>query len=129
MARALGSRVAVTAGSQNKLDLCAELGAEITINYRDEDFVERVRAAAGGADVILDIMGAAYLDRNVDALATDGRLVIIGMQGGVKGELNIGKLLGKRAGVHRQRRCGPVRSAAPAARARSSPRWSPTSGR
>ncbi len=98
VARALGSRVAVTAGSQNKLDLCAELGADVTINYREEDFVERVRAE-GGADVILDIMGAAYLDRNVDALAPDGRLVIIGMQGGVKGELNIGKLLGKRAGV------------------------------
>jgi putative PIG3 family NAD(P)H quinone oxidoreductase len=96
--RAMGNRVAVTAGTQNKLDLCAELGAEITINYRDEDFVERVRKE-GGADVILDIMGAAYLDRNVDALATDGRLVIIGMQGGVKGELNLGKLLGKRAGV------------------------------
>jgi putative PIG3 family NAD(P)H quinone oxidoreductase len=96
--RAIGSRVAVTAGSQNKLDLCAELGAEVTVNYRDDDFVERVRAE-GGADVILDIMGAAYLDRNVDALAPDGRLVIIGMQGGVTGELNIGKLLGKRGGV------------------------------
>jgi putative PIG3 family NAD(P)H quinone oxidoreductase len=101
VARALGARVAVTAGSQNKLDLCAELGAEIAINYREEDFVARVRAESdgAGADVILDIMGAAYLDRNVDALAPDGRLVIIGMQGGVKAELNLGKLLGKRAGV------------------------------
>ena len=98
VARALGVRVAVTAGAPNKLDLCAELGAEITINYRDDDFVERVRSE-GGADVIFDIMGAKYLDRNVDALGTDGRLVIIGMQGGVTGELNIGKLLGKRAGV------------------------------
>ncbi|BBY45155.1 NAD(P)H-quinone oxidoreductase [Mycolicibacterium celeriflavum] len=96
--RAIGSRVAVTAGSTHKLDLCAELGAEVTINYHDEDFVERIRAE-GGADVILDIMGAAYLDRNIDALGPDGRLVIIGMQGGVKAELNIGKLLGKRAGV------------------------------
>ncbi|MFI5505897.1 NAD(P)H-quinone oxidoreductase [Mycobacterium sp. NPDC051804] len=101
VARALGCRVAVTAGAKNKLDLCAELGAEITIGYRDEDFVERVRAETdgAGANVILDIMGASYLDRNVDALAPDGRLVIIGMQGGVKGELNIAKLLGKRAGV------------------------------
>ncbi|WP_006242521.1 NAD(P)H-quinone oxidoreductase [Mycolicibacterium tusciae] len=101
VARALGCRVAVTAGARNKRDLCAELGAEITIGYRDEDFVERIRAESGGAgaDVILDIMGASYLDRNVDALAPDGRLVIIGMQGGVKAELNLGKLLGKRAGV------------------------------
>ena len=98
VARALGCRVAVTAGSRNKLELCAELGAEITIDYHSEDFVEAVRAA-GGADVVLDIMGAAYLDRNVDALAADGRLVIIGMQGGVKAELNIGKLLAKRGGV------------------------------
>ncbi|MGV0792112.1 NAD(P)H-quinone oxidoreductase [Mycolicibacterium sp. XJ1819] len=99
--RALGARVATTAGSRNKLDLCAELGAEITINYHDEDFVERVRAESGGtgADAILDIIGAAYLERNIDALAPDGRLVIIGMQGGVKAELNIGKLLAKRAGV------------------------------
>ncbi|MCV7417774.1 NAD(P)H-quinone oxidoreductase [Mycolicibacterium litorale] len=101
VARALGCRVAVTAGSANKLDLCRELGAEVAINYRDEDFVERLRAETdgAGADVILDIMGAAYLDRNIDALATGGHLVIIGMQGGVKGELNIGKLLGKRASV------------------------------
>ena len=101
VARALDSRVAVTAGSARKLDLCAELGAEITISYRDEDFVERVRAETGGAgaDVILDIMGAAYLDRNVDALATDGQLIVIGMQGGTKGELNLGKLMAKRARV------------------------------
>jgi putative PIG3 family NAD(P)H quinone oxidoreductase len=101
VARALDCRVAVTAGSSSKLELCGELGAEILINYHDEDFVERVREATdgAGADVILDIMGAAYLDRNVDALANDGRLVIIGMQGGIKGELNVAKLLGKRAGV------------------------------
>jgi NADPH2:quinone reductase len=101
VARALGARVAVTAGSSAKLDFCRELGAEILINYRDEDFVERVREATdgSGADVIFDIMGAAYLDRNIDALATEGQLVIIGMQGGIKGELNIGKLLSKRAHV------------------------------
>ena len=99
IARALGVRVAVTAGSAEKLELCRELGADITINYHDEDFVARLRSETDGADVILDIMGAAYLDRNVDALATDGQLVIIGMQGGIKGELNIGKLLAKRARV------------------------------
>lgn len=98
VARQLGAWVAVTAGSDAKLALCRELGAEIAINYRDEDFVARVREA-GGADVILDIMGAAYLDRNIDALANDGRLIVIGMQGGVKGELNLGKLIGKRARV------------------------------
>ncbi|MBO0681149.1 NAD(P)H-quinone oxidoreductase [Mycolicibacterium sp. S2-37] len=101
VAGALGCRVAVTAGSPHKLDLCRELGADPAIDYHDEDFVERVRADSdgAGADVILDIMGAAYLDRNIDALALDGRLVIIGMQGGAKAELNIGKLLAKRAGV------------------------------
>lgn len=98
VARQLGAWVAVTAGSEAKLAFCLELGAEIAINYHDEDFVALVREA-GGADVILDIMGAAYLDRNIDALATDGRLIVIGMQGGVKGELNLGKLIGKRARV------------------------------
>jgi len=101
VAWALGARVAVTAGSPAKLELCRELGAEITIAYHDEDFVARVHEATDGvgADVILDIMGAAYLDRNLDALATDGQLIIIGMQGGMTAELNIGKLLAKRARV------------------------------
>jgi putative PIG3 family NAD(P)H quinone oxidoreductase len=101
VARALGARVAVTAGSAAKLESCRGLGAEVLINYHDEDFVERVREVTdgAGADVIFDIMGASYLDRNIDALANDGQLVIIGMQGGVKGELNIGKLMGKRAHV------------------------------
>jgi putative PIG3 family NAD(P)H quinone oxidoreductase len=101
VARALGAGVAVTAGSTAKLDFCRELGAEILINYRDEDFVARVHEATdgAGADVIFDIMGASYLDRNIDALATEGRLVIIGMQGGIKAELNIAKLLSKRAHV------------------------------
>jgi NADPH:quinone reductase-like Zn-dependent oxidoreductase len=83
------------------LALCAELGAEVVIAHRDEDFVERVRSASGGkgADVILDIMGASYLDRNLQALNADGRLVIIGMQGGVNAELSIGTLIGKRLQV------------------------------
>ncbi|WP_433267223.1 NAD(P)H-quinone oxidoreductase [Actinosynnema sp. CS-041913] len=95
VAKALGARVAVTAGSDERLARCRELGADITVNYRTQDFVAEV----GKADVVLDNMGAAYLDRNVDVLNHDGRLVIIGMQGGVKGELNIGKLLFKRASV------------------------------
>jgi putative PIG3 family NAD(P)H quinone oxidoreductase len=101
VARALGARTAVTAGSQTKLDLARELGADIGINYRDEDFVARIREETdgAGADVILDIMGAAYLDRNIDALAVDGQLIVIGMQGGTKGELNLAKLIGKRSRV------------------------------
>ncbi|MFF6996118.1 NAD(P)H-quinone oxidoreductase [Streptomyces sp. NPDC008313] len=101
LAKAVGAKVAVTAGTKEKLDFCAELGADILVNYREQDFVEEVRRATGGAgaDVILDNMGAKYLDRNVQTLAVNGRLAIIGMQGGVKGELNIGTLLGKRAAV------------------------------
>lgn len=101
VARALGVRTAVTAGSQTKLDLARELGADIGINYREEDFVTRVREETNGtgADVILDIMGAAYLDRNIDALAVDGQLIVIGMQGGTTAELNLGKLVGKRVRV------------------------------
>lgn len=101
VSRALGARVATTAGSPEKLELCRSLGAQIVISYKDEDFVARIREVTdgGGVDVILDIMGAAYLDRNIDALATDGQLIVIGMQGGVKAELNLGKLLAKRARV------------------------------
>ena len=98
LAHALGARVFATAGSAEKLQTCRELGADVAINYREDDFVVAVRAE-GGADVILDNMGAAYLGRNVSALATEGRLVIIGMQGGVKGELDISALLGKRGAV------------------------------
>ncbi|GAB1328631.1 NAD(P)H-quinone oxidoreductase [Streptomyces sennicomposti] len=101
LAKAAGARVAVTAGTKEKLDYCAELGADILINYREQDFVEEIRRATdgAGADVILDNMGAKYLDRNVRALAVNGRLAIIGLQGGAKGELNIGALLGKRAAI------------------------------
>lgn len=100
VARALGARVAVTAGSPDKLQLCRDLGAQVAISYRDDDFVARTVEATGtGADVILDIMGAAYLDRNVAALNVGGRLVIIGMQGGAKAELNIAALIGKRLQV------------------------------
>ncbi|WP_314221668.1 NAD(P)H-quinone oxidoreductase [Streptomyces zaehneri] len=101
LAKAVGARVAVTAGTKEKLDRCAELGADILINYREQDFVAELRQATdgAGADVILDNMGAKYLDRNVQALAVNGRLAIIGMQGGIKAELNIGALLRKRAAI------------------------------
>ena len=101
LGRALGARVACTAGTAAKLDRCLELGADLAISYRDEDFVTAVQAftAGRGADVILDIMGASYLQRNVAALATGGRLAVIGMQGGAKAELDLNALLRKRATV------------------------------
>jgi len=101
LAKAVGATVAVTAGSAEKLEACRALGADVLVNYRDEDFVERVREATGGhgADVVLDNMGAKYLGRNVDVLAVNGRLVVIGMQGGRVGELDLGALLAKRGAV------------------------------
>ncbi|MFC1410273.1 NAD(P)H-quinone oxidoreductase [Streptacidiphilus sp. N1-12] len=97
LGKAIGARVAVTAGSAEKLEACRALGADVLINYREQDFVEAL--GPDGADVILDVMGAKYLDRNLDALAVNGRLVIIGMQGGVQAELNIAKLMAKRAAI------------------------------
>ncbi len=101
LAARAGARVFTTAGSEEKLQRCRDLGAEVAINYHDEDFVAVVKEATGGrgADVVLDNMGAKYLGRNVDVLADEGRLVIIGMQGGVKAELNIAQLLAKRGAV------------------------------
>lgn len=101
LGKAVGAKVAVTAGGPEKLARCAELGADILIDYREQDFVDEVRKATegAGADVILDIMGAKYLERNVQALAVNGRLAVIGLQGGAKGELNLGALLTKRAAV------------------------------
>jgi len=101
LASAYGARVLTTAGTEEKRALVRELGAEVAIDYREEDFVEVVKDATGGAgvDVILDNMGAAYLQRNVTALADKGRLVIIGMQGGTKAELDINALLRKRGAI------------------------------
>jgi putative PIG3 family NAD(P)H quinone oxidoreductase len=95
LAARAGAQVFATAGSPAKLDLCRELGAHTAIDYREEDFVEVVKAA-GGADVVLDNMGAKYLTRNLTALNTDGRLVIIGMQGGTKAEIDLGRMLARR---------------------------------
>jgi putative PIG3 family NAD(P)H quinone oxidoreductase len=102
LAARAGARVFTTAGTEAKLAVCRELGADVGINYREEDFVERVAEETGGAgvDVVLDNMGAQYLARNVDVLATGGRLVSIGMQGGTKAELDLGKLMRKRGSVH-----------------------------
>jgi putative PIG3 family NAD(P)H quinone oxidoreductase len=102
LARANGARVICTAGSPEKLARCRELGADVAISYRDEDFAEVVKDATGGegAHVILDIMGASYLARNLACLAVGGRLVIIGQQGGSRAELDLGVLQGKRASIH-----------------------------
>lgn len=106
MAKAQSAKVAVTVGSERKAEFCRELGADAVINYREEDFVERIREITStgegpgdGADVILDVMGAKYLDRNLRALAVDGRLVIIGLQGGTKAEANLGRMLPRRLSV------------------------------
>ncbi|WP_380171247.1 NAD(P)H-quinone oxidoreductase [Kineococcus sp. DHX-1] len=101
LAHQVGARVAVTAGSDDKLARCAELGADVLVNYRTEDFVERVREVEpAGADVVLDVVGAPYLARNLDVLATGGRLVVIATQGGTRAELDLGLLMRQRISLH-----------------------------
>jgi putative PIG3 family NAD(P)H quinone oxidoreductase len=101
LAAQLGARVFTTAGTAEKRELCRSLGAEVAIDYRAEDFVEVVhdRTDGAGVDVILDNIGAKYLARNVTALATEGRLVVIGLQGGTKGELDLNALMSKRGAI------------------------------
>ncbi|MGH3321277.1 MAG: NAD(P)H-quinone oxidoreductase [Streptosporangiaceae bacterium] len=101
LARHVDARVLCTAGTEDKLRRCRELGADVGINYREEDFVARVKEETDGrgVDVILDVVGAKYLPQNIDALAPGGRLVVIGLLGGRKGELDLGKMLGKRASI------------------------------
>ncbi|HET6908701.1 MAG TPA: NAD(P)H-quinone oxidoreductase [Mycobacteriales bacterium] len=103
VAKALGAGpVICTVGTEEKAKACLTLGADVAVNYRDEDFGDRVQAATDGrgVDVILDIIGAKYLAANLDALAADGRLVIIGLQGGARAELDLGLLLRSRGAVH-----------------------------
>ena len=102
VAKARGATVFATAGTPRKVAVCHELGAEVAINYRDELFEERIASETGdrGVDVVLDNMGAMYLERNMASLAIGGRLIVLGLQGGVKGEINLGTLLAKRATVH-----------------------------
>jgi putative PIG3 family NAD(P)H quinone oxidoreductase len=101
LAKTRGSRVFTTAGSEEKREFCRSLGADVVIDYHDEDFVEVVKAQTDGSgvDVILDNMGASYLGRNLAALATEGRLAVIGLQGGTKGELDLNALMRKRAAI------------------------------
>jgi putative PIG3 family NAD(P)H quinone oxidoreductase len=99
LAHHYGARVITTAGSATKLDAARRLGADVAIDYREQDFAEVIAETAGGVDVILDNIGAAYLPRNVASLRIGGRLVVIGLQGGRVGELDLGALLAKRASV------------------------------
>jgi putative PIG3 family NAD(P)H quinone oxidoreductase len=98
LARQHGCRILVTAGSAEKLARCIALGADEGINYRTEDFVARTRELSDGrgADLVLDIMGASYLGRNMDAVATDGRIVVIGMQGGNQSDIDLGVMMRRR---------------------------------
>src|SRR3954451_19156542 len=103
VAVALGATpVLCTVGSAENAARCRELGADVAIDYREEDFVAAARDATDGrgVDVVLDIIGAAYLARNVDVLAADGRLVVIGLQGGATADLDLNAMLRKRAAVH-----------------------------
>jgi putative PIG3 family NAD(P)H quinone oxidoreductase len=101
IAKAEGCTVACTSGSPEKLARCRELGADLAISYRDEDFTDSVLDFTGGhgADVILDIMGASYLAPNLDTLATWGRLVVIATRGGNRGEVDLGLMMQKRASI------------------------------
>jgi putative PIG3 family NAD(P)H quinone oxidoreductase len=100
LAHVLGAKVVTTVGSASKAERCRDLGADLAINYHEEDFVKELHGLAeDGADVILDHLGAKYLSRNVDALAIEGRLVVIGMQGGRRAELDLGTLMSKRGAV------------------------------
>jgi NADPH2:quinone reductase len=98
LAKAFGSRVIVTVGSKEKADACLRLGADHAINYKTEDFVAEVKTATSGAgaNVILDMVGGDYVERNYDAAAVDGRVVQIALLGGAKATVNVGKLMVKR---------------------------------
>jgi NADPH:quinone reductase-like Zn-dependent oxidoreductase len=98
LVKAAGGTVIVTAGSAGKCARCRELGADVAVNYNDGDFEAACREATGGAgvDVVLDSIGAPYLERNLASLALGGRLLLIGLMGGAKSEINLGLLLAKR---------------------------------
>jgi putative PIG3 family NAD(P)H quinone oxidoreductase len=98
LAHALGARVATTAGGPERVARCRDLGADIAIDHRSEDFVAVLKEATEGrgVDVVLDVLGAGYLERNVQVLGTDGRLVVIGLQRGRRGEIDLGAMLAKR---------------------------------
>ena len=127
LAHGRGAQVFATAGTPRKVQFCRDLGADVAVNYREEDFEDRIakETDGGGVDVVLDNMGAMYLPRNMTALATGGRLIVLGLQGGRKGEFDLGALLAKRATVH----AAGLRGRPGCRRPRSSPRRRPTCGR
>jgi putative PIG3 family NAD(P)H quinone oxidoreductase len=102
LARARGIRVFATAGSPAKCERAVELGAELAVNYREDDFVAAVRDATDGAgtNVVLDVVGGSYLARNLDVLAMDGQVVVIATQGGRRAELDLGALMAKRGSIY-----------------------------
>jgi NADPH:quinone reductase-like Zn-dependent oxidoreductase len=101
LARAAGARVLTTAGSDEKLMRCRELGAHVTINYKTESFRERVLEATGGrgVDLVLDFIGAPYWEDNLASLGLDGRLALIGFLAGSRGQLDLGMIIGKRLNI------------------------------
>jgi NADPH:quinone reductase-like Zn-dependent oxidoreductase len=122
LAKAFGSKVIVTVGSQDKADACLKLGADRAINYKTEDFVAETKKATGGAgaNVILDMVGGDYIDRNYDAAAVDGRIVQIATLGGAQGHRQFRQADGEAAAPTPARRCAPVLM-------RTRRRWSPPS--
>ena len=101
LVKAAGGTVVVTAGSEEKCGRCRELGADLAVNYRSADFAEEARAATGGrgVDVVLDSIGAPYLEQNLAVLRTGGSLILIGLMGGAQAELNLASLLVRRLRV------------------------------
>ena len=98
LAKAFGAKVLVTVGSKDKAEACLKLGADVAINYREQDFVAEAKAATGGkgVDVILDMVAGSYIERDVQALADDGRIAIIAVQGGLEAKFNAGEVLRRR---------------------------------
>lgn len=113
---ASGIRTVVTAGSEQKCELCRKLGATVAINYREESFADRVLEITGGAgvDVVLDCIGASYLPDHLRCMATDGRLVVIGLMGGTRAELDLGRMMARRLSIHGS----TLRSRSPAVKAK-----------
>ncbi len=128
LARAFGARVFVTAGNAEKCEACRKLGADVAINYKTEDFVEVVkrRHRGHGVDVILDMVGGDYVNRNYEAAAEEARIVQIAVQKGARAEVDIRRLMVEAALAHRLDAPSPLGRVQGA---RSPPRFTRRSGR